>query len=112
MEKFIKSFTHAFRGIKDAFLFERNFKIMVFLVLVALIAGIFFVDSAFEYFLIVLTSVMMLVVEMINTVFEKALDLFKKDDDYSIKFIKDVMAGAAFLASLAWLFVVVLIFCK
>ena len=56
---------------------------------------------------LVLASALLLIVELINTAIEKAMDLLLPGELEEIKYIKDMMAGAALIASVCWVIVVV-----
>ncbi len=109
IKKLVKSFFYAFSGLFRAFLLENNFRIMVFLALVS--AFIVFIYD-FEFWKIIVLLVagsIMLIVELVNSAIEKFLDLVSRHHNDDIKYIKDVMAGAALMASLMWLLVFILI---
>ncbi len=108
-KKIIKSFKNAFYGLKIAFFSERNFRIMLGLVFVSFFLIYFFELDYIKSAIIIFAGVLMLVVELINTAFEKSLDLITKHHDDNIRYIKDIMAGAALMVSLAWLLVLVLV---
>jgi len=109
MKRTIKSFKHALHGIYDALLIEHNFRVMTFLVVISAIIGFYFNIEVLEVIALVIIGVLMLVVELINTAFEKSLDLITKHHDDNIRYIKDIMAGAALIVSSAWLLILILI---
>ncbi|MBI3671747.1 diacylglycerol kinase [Candidatus Azambacteria bacterium] len=110
MKKIAKSFKHAFHGLYDAFLGEHNFRVMALLVAGSFLFGFFYIEHAWEVAALIISGAFMLFVEMINTAIEKSLDLWTTQKHDKIRFVKDVMSGAALVASLAWLFIIVLIF--
>lgn len=101
-KKLLKSVHHAIAGFKFAFLHEQNFKIMVFGValafLVLLLKPLPFSWKA----ALVLASALLLAVELINTAIERAMDVLLPASLAEIRKIKDVMAGAALIVSVAW----------
>jgi len=109
IKNLIRSFSYAFFGIFRAFLSERNFQIMVFLVIVSSILVYIFEFEFWKILILLMAGAVMLIVELVNSAIEKFLDLISKYHNDNIKYIKDVMAGAALLASLLWLMVFLLI---
>ena len=107
--KLIRSFRHAFDGIFSVMLTEQNFRIMIALVILVLIVGVWLPLKFWQWTALVIASVLMLVVELINTAIEKAMALVLPASLEEIKVIKHIMAGAALVASVGWLVVVVLI---
>ena len=107
--KLIRSFRHAFDGIFSVMLTEQNFRVMITLVILVLIVGVWLPLKFWQWTALVIASVLMLVVELINTAIEKAMDLVLPASLEEIKVIKHIMAGAALVASVGWLVVVVLI---
>lgn len=105
IKKVIKSFPHAFRGLHYAFWGGLNFRLMVYAAIAAIIVlGSKPIPSSYTIALI-LASALLLAVELINTAIEKAMDLLLPGELEEIKHIKDMMAGAALIASAGWLIV-------
>ena len=107
--KLIRSFRHAFDGIFSVMLTEQNFRIMIALVILVLIVGVWLPLKFWQWTALVIASVVMLAVELVNTAIEKAMDLVLPASLEEIKVIKHIMAGAALVASVGWLAVVVLV---
>ena len=107
--KLIRSFRHAFGGLFWTMLAEQNFRVMIALVILAMIVGVWLPLKFWHWVALVIASVVMLCVELINTAIEKLLDLVLPASLEEIKVIKHIMAGAALVASVGWLVVVVLI---
>ena len=107
--KLIKSFRHAFDGLFWTMLAEQNFRVMIALVILAMIVGVWLPLKFWHWVALVIASVVMLCVELINTAIEKSMDLVLPASLEEIKVIKHIMAGAALVASVGWLVVVVLI---
>lgn len=107
IKKVVKSFPHAFRGVRHVFLGGLNFRLMVYATLAALaVVGIKPISSSYKIGLVV-ASALLLIVELINTAIEKAMDLVLPASLEEIRHIKDIMAGAALIASVCWLIVAV-----
>lgn len=98
--KIIKSFLHAFNGIKICLSSEINFRIHVVAAIGAAAAGIWLHISNTEWMLVFFCIALVLVTEMLNTAIEKMCDFIHKDFHPVIKQIKDIAAGAAVIAAL------------
>jgi len=109
MKKFVKSLPNAFRGVKEAFSKEPNFRIMVFLLLASFLVIYFYDVGIVGTIAILMSGVLMLAVELINSAMESFADFMIKHHDDNIKYVKDVMAGASLLVSFLWLVVLFLV---
>ena len=96
-----RSFADAWRGIVHVFRREQNFRIQVVISFLILIAIIFLPLRTWETVVLILLVMMVLTMEILNTAFEYFSDLFKPRVHPYARVIKDVMAGAVLLASLA-----------
>lgn len=108
--KFIKSLRHALNGLFTAAAGERNLRIMIVLVLVSTIVSVWLPLKFWQWAVIVIAGAMMLIVELINTAIEKAMDLVLPASLEEIRDIKNIMAAAALIASISWLAVIILVF--
>ena len=93
IKKLFRSFQHAFRGLVLIYREEQNFRIHVAFSLVVLFLAFLFRVEALQI-------IILLILEIINTVFERLVDIAKPRVHHYIAFIKDVMAGAVFIAAL------------
>lgn len=96
----IKSFRSAARGLWLVFKSERNFKIQLFLGILALLAAFYFPLKVWERAAVLLLIMVVLVMEIFNTVVEYFTDLLKPRLHHYVGVIKDVMAGAVLITSL------------
>ncbi|MDP4010585.1 MAG: diacylglycerol kinase [Candidatus Spechtbacteria bacterium] len=103
-------FLHALRGLKHAWQREPNFKIEV--TIGAGVIGVITILplTSTQRAILVLTVAFVLVLEMINSVFERMIDIMHPKFSEEVKKIKDTMAGAVFLGSLASVMVAGFIF--
>jgi len=102
-------FIHAFRGIHYAWQKEPNFRIEVFFALVVLGGMAILPLSGVERGILVIVTAIVLVLEVVNSVFERMLDVMHAHYSGEVKRIKDTMAGAVFLASAMSVVVAILI---
>ncbi|TXH02627.1 MAG: diacylglycerol kinase family protein [Candidatus Moraniibacteriota bacterium] len=110
VKSFLRSLRHAFAGIVYAFREERNFQIELVLGLAALGLTFFFPLSPAERSIIFLLIGFILTLELVNTAFERLLDLLKPRVHPYVKVVKDVVAGAVLIGSVAALLVGAFIF--
>jgi diacylglycerol kinase len=98
--KFIKSFSHALRGIAFLFNSQLNARIELTITGIVIIAGILFRISTSEWLVILLCIALVLSLEAINTAIEILADKLHPDFDKEIGKVKDVAAGAVLIASI------------
>ncbi len=94
------SFSAAGRGVLRAFALERTFRVMVFFALVMLILISTVPLSLGERLTILLITGLMLVLELMNTMVERLIDLLKPRLSTYVRDVKDYMAAAVFVAAL------------
>lgn len=107
---FIESMDHAMDGINYTASHERNFKMELFVMVVVLIAGVYFKVSKLEWLILLLTIGNVLTLELINTSIERCVDLVTKDYHELAKNAKDISAGAVLVMSIISFCVGIVIF--
>jgi diacylglycerol kinase len=108
--RLLKSFSYALKGLFKTFREEQNLKIQFFLSLIAVISGAYFKIAALEWALLVLIIVLVLVAEIANSAVERITDVLKPRINTYVMEIKDIMAAAVLLSSLAAVIVGLIIF--
>lgn len=108
--KLIKSFGFAFYGISVMLLKERNFQIHIILLILAICSGCFFGISKIEWLAIFMISALVLSLEAINSAIEKLCDLYSREQNNSIKQIKDIAAGAVLISAVFAAIIGIIIF--
>ncbi len=96
----LESFRHAFSGMTFAFKNEKNFKIHFLAMITVIVLGLFFKLSAIRWVLLFLQIGMVISVEVINSAFERTVDLIVQDYNIEAKRIKDMAAGAVLVVSI------------
>src|SRR3989338_11600839 len=96
IKKLFRSFQHAFRGLVLIYREEQNFRIHVAFSLVVLFLAFLFSVEALQIIILLIPISILLILEIINTVFERLVDIAKPRVHHYIAFIKDVMAGGGF----------------
>ncbi len=100
MNKLIKSFGYAIKGIKSVFGSEANMKIHGFVGFVVVICGIIFKISINEWLLCLLCFGLVLSMELVNTAIETIVDLVSPDQNPLAGKAKDIAAGAVLISAI------------
>ncbi len=108
--KFGKSLRYALKGIVVVAREEQSFRLQLVaaLVVVALMFGLGL--RVPEKALLTLAIVLVLVLELVNSIFERMVDILKPRIHHYVEDIKDIMAGTVLVASVGALLIGVLIF--
>lgn len=95
-----RSFNHAYRGLIYAVRTQRNMRFHVVTAAVVLIASLLVGVSTLELAALVITIMIVLLTEMINTALEFVVDLVTSEYHPLAKLAKDVSAGAVLVTSM------------
>ena len=109
MSNFFSSLRYAIRGFAYVFKTERNFRIHVAVAIPVIILMILFRLRTWEYVFLAFTIVSVLILEIINTVFERVTDVLKPRVHPYAEIMKDMMAAAVLIASVGAIIVGILI---
>ncbi len=107
---FVRSFRYAFKGLAFALRYEQSFRVQATIAVLVILLMALFRVSIQEALILVLVISSVLVLELLNTVLEKFIDVLKPRIHYFVEVIKDLMAAAVFVASLGAIIVGLLIF--
>lgn len=94
----LDSFQYALRGLRFVFQHEKNFRYECFFALVVFASFFVFSFSRIEMIVLILLCGSVLIMEIVNTVVEHFLDLFKPRLSYQVKVVKDILAGMVLLS--------------
>lgn len=94
-----RSFLHAWRGLRLTFRTERSFRIQAAVCAVVALFMLVVPISTFERILLVLAMSAVLVLELLNSMVERLVDLFTPRLNELVGDIKDIMAGVVLVAS-------------
>ena len=110
IKEFFKSFSHAFRGLKYAIKNEKNFQNELAVAVIAI--GFMFYYRVTRLEMIVITTMIMavLIMEMLNTIIERIIDILKPGVHPYARLIKDLMAASVLLTSILALIIGLAIF--
>lgn len=109
-EHFLQRLQIAAFGLKAAFKEEANFRIQVLIAIVVLIFMMVLDVSAVEKSILILTTLVVLSLELINSQIEKFLDIIEPSHHPRVKIIKDFSAGAVLLSVIGSVVIGLLIF--
>lgn len=110
LRKLIRSLQYATRGLILVFKEEQNFRIQIGVAAICLILAFIFPLRNLERIALILVMVFVLVLELINSIFERFVDILKPRVHFYVEVVKDVMAAAVLLASLSALIIGLIIF--
>ncbi len=99
IKKLIRSFHHAFKGLALIYREEQNFRIHVVCSCIVLFLAFLLRVEPLQIIILLITISTLLILEIINTVFERLVDIAKPRVHLYIAFIKDVMAGGVLIAA-------------
>jgi diacylglycerol kinase len=112
MSRLSKSFQFAFKGIAVAFNEQLNLKIHAVATLLVFVLGFYFKITTTEWLVLLLTTSLVIGLELINTAIEYMVDLVSLEQNPLAGKIKDVAAGAVLIASAGAFVIGVIIFSK
>ncbi|WOD43770.1 diacylglycerol kinase [Hwangdonia lutea] len=95
----LKSVGYAFKGALLLLKTEASIKIQFFIAVLMTIAGFYFNISSTEWIVQCLAIAMVMSIEGINTAIEEIADFMHPEHHIKIGLIKDIAAGAVFIAS-------------
>ena len=110
MKRFGRSITHAVKGIYYTFRNERNFQAEIAIAGGVMLCMLWLPLTRQEQMILIIAIVLVLVLELINTAIERVMDILKPRVHPYARVVKDVTAGAVFIASFGALLLGVIIF--
>ncbi len=94
------SFKYAWDGVRYAYVSQRNFRIHVFVAILAFSLGFILKVTTVEMAIITLTVAIVLVLELLNTAIESVVDLSVKQSYHELaRIAKDCAAGAVLISA-------------
>jgi len=110
LRDFAKSVKYAVRGLKEIAKQEASFRLQLFAASGVLVLIIVLDLAMWERVLLILMVSAVLVLEVINSIFERISDVLKPRLHPMVRDVKDMMAGAVLLTSVTAVVVAILIF--
>ena len=108
--KLVRSFGHAFRGVKELLKTEQNAKLHFSITLLVFVISVAFHINHLEAAILFVAVILGFALEIINTAVEKMLDLLHPDSHETVKRVKDALAGSVLIAATIATVVAILIF--
>ena len=96
-KKLSSSLFYALRGIKVAFLTQRNMKIHTCVAIIVLLLSYHFKLNKVDLLFIILSIFLVFITETINSAIEKNIDLYTNEIDRNAMLGKDMAAGAVLI---------------
>lgn len=112
MNRFIRGFGYAGKGIVFAFSEQLNPKIHALVAIIVIAAGFYFHITSLEWLAIVIAIGLMMTSELINTALEYVVDLVSPEHKPLAGKIKDIAAAAVLMAAITAAVVGVVVFGK
>ncbi|MCX6762574.1 MAG: diacylglycerol kinase family protein [Candidatus Moranbacteria bacterium] len=109
-KKLFKSFRYAFRGLKYVLRNEQNFQLEILGGVFVVILMYLFPTRSLEKIALFIVIFAVLVIELINTIFERVVDMLKPRVHPYAQVVKDIMAAAVLISSIGAVIVGVGIF--
>ncbi|MFA6511596.1 MAG: diacylglycerol kinase family protein [Patescibacteria group bacterium] len=94
------SFRYAFRGVKEVYRTELNFRLQITASLLVLLFVLLFQVRPKDAAILFLMMALVLILELVNTALERFVDLVKPRVHIYARSVKDIMAAAVLIASL------------
>lgn len=107
---FFRSFRYATKGLRYALRHEQSFRVQATFALLAVLLMVILRVTKTEAVMLIIVISSVLVLELLNTVLEKFIDVLKPRVHYFIEIMKDLMAAAVLVAAIAAFLVGLLIF--
>lgn len=105
-----KSFKYAWRGVVRVYGEEQSFRVQLAAALVVVGLMFWLPTATGEKALLLLATMFVLVLELINSIFERVADMMKPRVHHYVEEIKDIMAGTVLIASIGASLIGLLIF--
>jgi undecaprenol kinase len=110
IERLIKSFVYALRGLSKTYREEQNLRVQTAVGTVMVALALIFRINRLEWCLLLLTIGLVILMEIANSAVERITDVLKPRINGYVKEIKDIAAAAVMLSSLISVIIGVIIF--
>lgn len=95
----VKSFGYAIRGLRHVLAFERNARVHLLVAIGVISVGTILPLSPGELAAILVAVILVFLAEIINTAFEKTLDIISPEHHAQVRVVKDMAAGAVIVTA-------------
>lgn len=108
--RLLKSFKYAFKGLWYTLCEEQNFRIHLIFTAIVILLAFFFRISTQEFLILIIVITLVLMAELINTIFERIVDILRPRLHPYAEKVKDMMAAVVLVAAISASLVGLLIF--
>lgn len=105
----IKSFLNAFRGVRDALKSEHNLRIHFLVSVLIFVLAYFLKFSVIEFAILTLTVFFVIVLELINTIIEKVMNIVSPKISEEVRIIKDISASVVLFGAICSIIIGILL---
>ena len=98
-KRFLNSWRYSFQGLAYAYKYEQSMLVIFLCTVCAIIGGVMFRVTAYEWLILFISFGFILAMELINTAIEATVDLITKDIHPLAKIAKDCGSAATFIVS-------------
>lgn len=109
-KRLAKGFKAAFAGFQETLVHEKSFKAMLTIAVIVIAAMFYFPTGPLEKVVILATIFGVLVLELINSVVERLMNIISPEYHEQARIIKDLMAAIVLLASIGAIIIGLMIF--
>ena len=109
-QSFWQSLIHASQGFLKVVKEERNLQIHIIVSIFVMISSLILKIKFWEFIIVFLVCIIIIVLELLNTVFEKFIDFIKPQMHSYVKILKDLMAATVLVAAFGSVVIGLLIF--
>lgn len=109
-KKLFRSFHYALKGVIYVLQNEQNFRIQLIIAGVVVVLMVVFSLPEWQIIILIMLIGAVLILEIMNTIFEKIADMLQPKIHYYVAIIKDLMAAAVLLTSLGAVIIGLIIF--
>jgi len=110
INQFFKSLAYAVRGLVHIVKNEKNFQNELVIALLVIFAMIYFNITRMEMIALVMVIVGVLIIELLNTVVERVVDILKPRIHPYARLIKDLMAAIVLISAIFSIIIGLIIF--
>lgn len=108
--RFERSLKHAIDGVCYAVCHEKNFRTEIAIAIFVVVLILAFKVKSWEAIILILMIMWVLILELINTVVERVVDILKPRIHPYARLIKDLMAAVVLISSIVAIIVGIIIF--
>jgi len=109
-QSFWQSLKHASQGLLKAIKEERNLQIHIVMSLLVIILSLLLQIKIWEFIIVFFICIVIIILELLNTIFEKVVNFMKPQMHSYVKIVKDLMAATVLVAAFGSVVIGIIIF--